>query len=102
MFCLRDCVEASSSLKSPSTQKLRLYASELLHIQLDQFEEELEGDYEEMLSKFEKDKVLQRMESQGQSNAVEGDYLRVLLGHTGHQLIVPFEPTTTGKVYCSL
>ncbi len=24
----------------------------------------------------------------------EGAYLRVLLGHTGQQLVVPFEPTT--------
>lgn len=78
---------------------MRLYSSELLHIQLDLFEEELEGDYEEMLSKFEKKKVLQRMESQ-QASVTEGDYLRVLLGHTGHQLIVPFESTTTGKLAC--
>lgn len=90
---------------------------------MDLFEEELEGDYEEMLSKFEKKKVLQvrgslvrsengvggrklwlwmvcsprraqRMESQGQSVMAEGAYLRVLLGHTGQQLVVPFEPTT--------
>jgi hypothetical protein len=34
------------------------------------------------------------MESQGQSVLAEGAYLRVLLGHTGQQLVVPFEPTT--------
>jgi hypothetical protein len=34
------------------------------------------------------------MESQGQSIVAEGAYLRVLLGHTGQQLVVPFEPTT--------
>jgi len=76
-------------------EKLRLFSSELLHIQLDQFEEELEKDYEEMLSKFEKDKVLQHMETQGQSNMSAGDHLRVLLGHTGQQLIVPYVSTTT-------
>ncbi|KAL6065502.1 Receptor-like protein kinase 2 [Balamuthia mandrillaris] len=74
-------------------EKLRLFSSDILDYELDIFEEELLEDYEEMISKFEQNKVLEGLEDE--RGKVEGDHLRVLIDYTGQQVVVPLEETTT-------